>query len=83
MKIYNKKQLAKEIGVSVVTLDRYRKEGKIPHRKIGSRVVFTDADMIAFLDSCYIPAVNFPSERERMEIKKSYHAVTQLRTVTG
>ena len=43
--IYNKKSFAKALGVSVETIDRYRKAGKLPHHRIGDRVIFTDGDL--------------------------------------
>ena len=68
--IYNKKEFAKTIGISVDTVNRYLKNGKLPHRKIGDRVVFTEGDLKAFLDLCAVPAVNALSRREQREISK-------------
>lgn len=39
------KELAVLTGVSVPTLNRLKSAGKLPHHKIGSRVVFTPADV--------------------------------------
>jgi len=69
--IYNKKSFAKALGVSVETIDRYRKAGKLPHHRIGDRVIFTDGDLIAFLESCSVPAANVPTPREKYEMAKA------------
>jgi len=66
--IFNKKQAAKELKVSTITVDRLRREGKMPYHKIGSRVIFTSDDLDNFLNSCAVPAVNPISIRERKNI---------------
>ncbi|MCE1209600.1 MAG: helix-turn-helix domain-containing protein [Spirochaetia bacterium] len=42
------KDLAVLAGVSVPTLNRLKRAGKLPHHKIGSRVVFTPSDVELF-----------------------------------
>ena len=69
--VYNKKNAAKALCVSVETLDRYKKAGKLPFRQIGDRVVFTESDLAAFLDSCAVPAMAEPSPREKLEMAKA------------
>lgn len=51
-------QAATEIGISLRTLDRLIAQRRITHRKLGSRVFFTPADIKEFLDTCTIPAGN-------------------------
>jgi hypothetical protein len=55
--VYDKKSAAKALNVSVETIDKCRQAGKLHYRKIGARVVFTEADLAAFLDVCKVPAV--------------------------
>jgi len=69
--VYNKINAAKTLGISVETLDRYRKNGKLPHHKVGDRVIFTESDLLAFLDSCAVPAMAVPTIREKLEISKA------------
>jgi excisionase family DNA binding protein len=69
--IYNKKNAAKVLNVSVETLDRYAKKGKLPHHKIGDRVIYTESDLIAFLDACAIPSTVLPTDREQREMQKA------------
>ncbi len=46
-----RKQLAKALGISLVTVDVWKKTGKIPAKHIGSRVFFLKKDVIeAFED---------------------------------
>jgi predicted site-specific integrase-resolvase len=69
--VYTKKAAAKILGVSAETLDRYRKKGKLPYRQIGDRIVFTECDLVTFLDSCSIPATIIPTDREKLEMAKA------------
>jgi len=69
-KVYSKKEAAKELRISLPTLNRYMKKGKAPYRKIGDRVVFTESDLTAFLDSCAVPATDGLSDREKLEGQK-------------
>jgi excisionase family DNA binding protein len=68
--IFNKTAAAKILGISKETLDRYMKMGKLPHHRIGKRVLLTYSDLVYFLESCAIPATNLPSDREKLEMKK-------------
>lgn len=54
--VFSKKQAAAFLKVSVETVNRNLKSGKLPYRKIGKRVVFTESDLAAFLDACAVPA---------------------------
>jgi predicted site-specific integrase-resolvase len=71
LNVYNKKNAAKAIGVSTCTLDRYRRNGKLPYHQIGDRIVFTENDLLAFLGACAITATSAPSEREKLEMSKT------------
>ena len=68
--VFDKKSAAKTLGISLNTLNRYKKLGKIPYRKIGDRVVFTESDLTAFLDNCAVPATAALSDREKLETAK-------------
>jgi excisionase family DNA binding protein len=48
------KDLAVLSGVSVPTLNRLKRLGKLPHHKIGSRVVLTPSDVQAFFKQCEV-----------------------------
>jgi len=50
--IFNRKSLAKILGVSTETVDRCRKSGKLPYHRIGDRIIFTESDLTTFLDNC-------------------------------
>jgi excisionase family DNA binding protein len=71
LNIFNKSSAAKALNISVETLDRYTKSGKVPHRRIGNRVLFTECDLITFLDNCSIPATVLPTSRESHEMRKT------------
>jgi excisionase family DNA binding protein len=53
-KLMSIKELAKKAGVSVSTINRKKREGKLPHHKIGSRVVLTPEDVTQFFESCKV-----------------------------
>ena len=69
--VYNKPTAAKALGISVETLDRYRKKGKLPYHSVGDRILFTDKDLADFLDSCAIPPTDIPTGREKSEMSKA------------
>jgi len=68
--VYSRETAAETLGISVDTIDRYKKMGKMPWRQIGDRVVFTESDLMEFLDSCAVPATSLPSEREMRGVAK-------------
>lgn len=45
-------QAAKVLGVSVHMVGKLVREGKIPHYRIGKRVILTMKDIREFLDGC-------------------------------
>ena len=69
--IYDKKAAAKFLCISIETLDRHRKNGKLPYHKIGDRIVFTETDLTEFLKKCENSATDDPSDREKLEIVKA------------
>jgi len=76
--VFNRKAAAKELGVSVETLDRYKDNGKLPYRKIGKCVRFTESDLMTFLDNCAVSATRLPSGYEMtakgMEVAREHSA---------
>lgn len=48
------KGMALATGVSIPTLNRLKKAGKLPHHKIGGRVIFTADDVEQFLSLCKV-----------------------------
>ncbi len=48
------KGMALVTGVSIPTLNRLKKAGKLPHHKIGGRVIFTADDVEQFLSLCKV-----------------------------
>jgi len=69
--VFNKTNAAKALGISVETIDRYRKNGKLPYHQIGDRIIFTESDLAKFLDACAIPATAIPTSREKKEMAKA------------
>lgn len=56
MQLMTRDEAAQQLRVSVISLDRLRKAGKIPHRKIGGRVFFGSNDISDFLEACRVSA---------------------------
>jgi predicted site-specific integrase-resolvase len=69
--VFNRTTAALALGISVETIDRYRKMGKLSYRQIGLRIIFTEFDILQFLEACAIPATNLPTNREKLEMKKA------------
>lgn len=70
--IYNKTEFARKLKISVESVDRYRKAGKLPYHAIGKSIRFTGQDLIDFLALCAITPVETPTSREQVSIQKSY-----------
>jgi len=68
--LYNKKNAAQALGISVETLDRYKKNGKLPFHQIGDRILFTENDLNTFIDACAVSSTVKPSVREKAEMAK-------------
>lgn len=50
---FNEKEVAQQLGVSVAALRRWRSERRGPvYRRLGTRVVYAETDVIAWLNSC-------------------------------
>jgi predicted site-specific integrase-resolvase len=69
--VYSKKDAAKALNISVETLDRYKKLGKVPYHQIGDRVVFTENDLVAFLENCAVPSTTLPTSLGKQEMAKA------------
>jgi hypothetical protein len=54
--MFSRKSGAKFLGISVVQLDRIRKQGEIAYVQIGRRVLFAKSHLIAYANSRVIPA---------------------------
>ncbi|MDR0497643.1 MAG: helix-turn-helix domain-containing protein [Treponema sp.] len=54
--MFDRKTAAKRLHISVVSLDRLRRQGKLSFRKILGRILFAECDLIEFFNSCAIPA---------------------------
>ena len=55
-------QAAEILGVSEVSIRRFVKEKRIPHRRIGDRILFTESDIEDYLASIKVPAVSHTKE---------------------
>ena len=44
-------QAAEALSISEISIRRLVKEGRIQHRRVGDRILFTEADLDAFLES--------------------------------
>jgi excisionase family DNA binding protein len=62
--LFTKREVAERLGCSTVTVDKLRRLGKLPYRKIGALVKFTEADLSAFLDRSAVPAPEQPGASE-------------------
>jgi excisionase family DNA binding protein len=54
--LWSRERAAAYMGASQSTFDRQMKSGKIPHYKIGNRVLFDPADLSSLVASGYRPA---------------------------
>jgi len=69
--VLNKAAAAKALGISTETLDRYKRKGKLPHHRIGDRIVFTEGDLTAFLEACAVHVTANLTGREKHEMSKA------------
>ena len=67
MKIFNRNNAAKLLGISVQTLDRSRKTGKLLSRRIGSRIVIMEDDLFTFLDASITTSAGMASNADALE----------------
>jgi len=54
--LFDRVDAAKLLRIGVITLDRYRKAGKISYIKMGGRILFSQKDIEEFLASLRIEA---------------------------
>ena len=59
-KLFDRKEAAKYLRISVETLDRHRKSGKLRFLKIGDRILLRESDLIAFSETCLVPVTAKP-----------------------
>ena len=45
---------ARILTISEDTVARYAKAGRIPHRRVGRKTLFTEEDLRAYVDSCRV-----------------------------
>lgn len=50
IRIFTAEEVCRLLGVSAVTLWRERKAGRISFRRIASKIIFTEADILEFLE---------------------------------
>lgn len=48
---FDRKEAAQKLGVSVVTVDREIARKRIPHFRVGRRVLFTDSHLQEYIES--------------------------------
>jgi excisionase family DNA binding protein len=63
--VFTKQEAAKLLGIATVTLDRLRRRKSISFRKVGARVLFTQADIDQFLEQSLVPSVQEAAPCER------------------
>jgi excisionase family DNA binding protein len=56
MVFFGKKEAAARLGCSTVTIDKLRRQGKLPCHRVGALVKFTDEDFAVFIARSAIPA---------------------------
>ncbi|MBL8179979.1 MAG: helix-turn-helix domain-containing protein [Blastocatellia bacterium] len=49
---FDRKEAARRLGISVVTLDRLIAKRRIPHARIGRRVLFTQSMIDSMIEMC-------------------------------
>ena len=50
--LFNYSEAAEMLTMSEKTLRRHVQQGRVPHRKIGRYVRFTEADLSAYIEAC-------------------------------
>ena len=73
--IFTRLQIAENLGVSERTVDRQRASGKLRSRKIGTRVLVTEGDYIAFLEACAVPPDIISAARKKLAKVKAAKGV--------
>jgi excisionase family DNA binding protein len=62
--IFNKKEAAGYLKISVECLDANKDRGKLTYAKIGKRVVFRQIDLDKFLERLLVPAIDTGGVKE-------------------
>ena len=57
---------AKILGLSVCTLRRAVRVGKVPHRRLGGVIRFTEDDLAEYVEACRIGVRGVPEPRVKM-----------------
>ena len=57
---------AKILGLSVCTLRRAVRAGKVPHRRLGGMIRFTEEDIAEYVESCRIGVRGVPEPKAKM-----------------
>ena len=57
---------AKILGVSSCTLRRAVKAGKVPHRRVGGVIRFTEDDLVDYIEACRIGVRGVPEPRVKV-----------------
>lgn len=65
------KEAAKRIGISASKLYQLAAAGRIGHYRVGGKIIFSDADVDAFLASCRVGVATHPvaTPRTRPRLK--------------
>jgi excisionase family DNA binding protein len=48
--LFDKRQAGAALGISTVSIDRLRRSGKLPYRKFGGLIRFTEQDIQDFIE---------------------------------
>ena len=60
------KSAAAMLGISPCTLRRAVRAGKVPHRRLGGMIRFTEDDLAEYVESCRIGVRGVPEPRVKM-----------------
>lgn len=74
--IMNADQAARFLGLSAWTVREYSKQGRIPHRRVGRRYIFSRAALLRWLEGGTIPEL-------RSKIKHQGEVVRQYEETVG
>ena len=56
MTLLDIKQASKELRLAPITVRRKVRAREIPHRKMGGKIFFTEADLKAYIEAAAVPA---------------------------
>jgi len=72
--VFNRKEAAKYLGISLWTLDQETREGKIPHIRIARRVLYRKATLDSWMDQ---------KEKESLNVCTIQGNLAKLKGVLG